>query len=325
MLAFAVRRLLVSIPVFIVSTFIVFLLVTWGADPLAALQAKNPPPSQAVINALANQLYIDHSIPDRYWHWFSQLFFHGSWGPSVQPGIGVGSLLATSLELTARLVILATILAIILAIIVGVVSATRQYTKIDYAITLIGFLFLSLPVFWFAILLKQLVVNLNNSLNWYWISTYGANTPGLTGWSAFSDAVGHLLLPTIVLAMASYASWSRFQRSSMLDVLGSDYMRLARAKGLSRRQVMVRHGLRTALIPLTTQVALDTAAVLGGAVLTESVFGWQGMGTMLVNGINSGDFNVILAWLTVAAIIVIVFNLVADLLYGILDPRIRNA
>ena len=317
MLAFAVRRLLVSIPVFIVSTFLVFLLVTWGADPLAQLKARNPPPSQAVINALATQLYTDHSLPARYWHWLTQLLFHGSWGPSVNSGTDVGQLLQSSLTLTLRLVIL--------AIIAGVVSATRQYSKTDYTITLVGFVFLSLPVFWFAILLKQLVVNMNNSLNWYWIATYGANTPGLTGWSAVSDAIGHLILPTIVLAMSSYASWSRFQRASMLDVLGSDYMRLARAKGLSRRRVMIRHGLRTALIPLTTQVALDTAAILGGAVLTENVFGWQGMGTMLVTGINSGDFNTILAWLTVSAVIVILFNLIADLLYGVLDPRIRNA
>jgi peptide/nickel transport system permease protein len=325
MLAFAIRRLLVSIPVFIVSTFLVFLLVTWGADPLAQLEAKNPPPSQAVINAMSDQLYLNHSIPDRYWHWFSQLFFHGDWGPSIQPGINVGTLLRTSLELTARLVILAMILAVILAVIAGVISATRQYSKTDYTITLIGFLFLSLPVFWFAILLKQLVVNMNNSLNWYWLSTYGSSTPGLSGWSAFSDAVGHLILPTIVLAMASYASWSRFQRASMLDVLGSDYMRLAKAKGLTRFQVMVKHGLRTALIPLTTQVALDTAAVLGGAVLTENVFGWQGMGTMLINGINAQDTNIILAWLVVSAVIVILFNLIADLLYAVLDPRIRLA
>ena len=325
MLAFALRRLLISIPVFIVSTFLVFLLVTWGADPLGQLKAKNPPPPQAELDQLSNQLYLNHSIPERYWHWFSQLFFHGNWGPSVQAGTSIGQLLLTSIELTARLVILAIIVAVILAIIAGVVSATRQYSKTDYAITLIGFLFLSLPVFWFAILLKQAVVNLNNSLNWYGISTYGSGTPGLTGGAAFTDAIGHLILPTIVLAMSSYASWSRFQRASMLDVLGSDYMRLARAKGLSRRQVMIRHGLRTALIPLTTQVALDVAAILGGAVLTESVFGWQGMGTMLVNGINASDFNVILAWLTVAAIFVIVFNLIADLLYGVLDPRIRHA
>ena len=138
-------------------------------------------------------------------------------------------------------------------------------------------------------------------------------------------AIGHLILPTVVLAMSSYASWSRFQRSSMLDVLNSDYLRLAKAKGLSRRKVMVRHGLRTALIPLTTQVTLDVAAILGGAVLTETVFGWQGMGSMLINGINNQDTNVILAWLVVSAIIVIAFNLIADLLYAVLDPRIRLA
>lgn len=325
MLAFAVRRLLVSIPVFILATFLVFLLVAWGADPLASLRAKNPPPPPATINALADTLYLNHSLPARYWHWFTQLFGHGNWGPSLNPGVSVGQTLSTSLQTTARLVILAMIVAVILAIAAGVISATRQYSKTDYTITLIGFLFLALPVFWFAILLKQLVVNLNNSLNWYWISTYGASTPGLSGWSAFSDAIGHLILPTIVLAMASYASWSRFQRASMLDVLGSDYMRLAKAKGLSRSRVMIKHGLRTALIPLTTQVALDTAAILGGAVLTENVFGWQGMGTMLVNGISSGDSNMILAWLTVSAIIVILFNLIADLLYGVLDPRIRHA
>ncbi|HEY3868992.1 MAG TPA: ABC transporter permease [Actinocrinis sp.] len=323
MFAFAVRRLLVSIPVFIVSTFLVFLLVAYGADPLGQLRAKNPPPSQATLNALANQLYLNHNLVDRYWHWFTQLFGHGSWGPSINAGVDVGQLLWTSLQLTIRLVVLAMVVAVLLAVVSGVISATRQYSKLDYSITVIGFLFLSLPVFWFAMLLKQAAVNFNNSTGSYFLSTYGANTPGLTGWSVFSDAIGHLILPTIVLAMSSYASWSRFQRASMLDVLGSDYLRLARAKGLSRRKVMIRHGLRTALIPLTTQVALDVAAILGGAVLTEQVFGWQGMGTMLINGINAQDSNVILAWLTVAAVIVIVFNLLADLLYAVLDPRIR--
>jgi peptide/nickel transport system permease protein len=171
-------------------------------------------------------------------------------------------------------------------------------------------------------------MNLNNSLDEQVLDPADlrvANTPGLSGWSEFTDAIGHLILPTIVLAMSSYASWSRFQRASMLDVLNSDYLRLAKAKGLSRRKVMVRHGLRTALIPLTTQVTLDVAAILGGAVLTETVFGWQGMGSMLINGINNQDTNVVLAWLVVAAIVVIVFNLIADLLYAVLDPRIRLA
>ncbi|HEV3168929.1 MAG TPA: ABC transporter permease [Actinocrinis sp.] len=323
MFAFAVRRLLVSIPVFLLSTFFVFILVAYGADPLGQLRAKNPPPSQAVLNAMANTLYLNRGLVPRYWHWLTQLILHGNWGPSINSGTDIGQLLGSSLTLTMRLVILAMIVAVFFAILAGVVSAVRQYSKVDYTITLIGFLFLSLPVFWFAILLKQLAINFNNSTGTYFLQTYGANTPGETGWSAFSDAIGHIILPTIVLAMTSYASWSRFQRASMLDVLGSDYMRLARAKGLSRRRVMIRHGLRTALIPLTTQVALDVAAILGGAVLTENVFGWQGMGTMLISGIEAQDTNVILAWLVVSAIIVILFNLIADLLYAVLDPRIR--
>jgi len=325
MFAFAVRRILVSIPVLIVSTFLVFLLVAWGADPLGNLEGKNPRPSQATIDAIADSLYLNHNLVARYWHWLTQLLFHGSWGPSVNAGTDIGQLLFSSLELTMRLVILAMVVAVFFAIIAGVISAVRQYSKLDYGITLVGFVFLSLPVFWFAILLKQLAINFNNSTNTYFLQTYGAGTPGLTGWSAFTDAIGHLILPTIVLAMSSYASWSRFQRSSMLDVLNSDYLRLAKAKGLSRRKVMVRHGLRTALIPLTTQVTLDVAAILGGAVLTETVFGWQGMGSMLINGINNQDTNVILAWLVVSAIIVIAFNLIADLLYAVLDPRIRLA
>jgi peptide/nickel transport system permease protein len=325
MFAFAVRRLLVSIPVFLVSTFLVFLLVAYGADPLAQLKAKNPPPAQATLDAMARNLYLDHGLLARYWHWLTQLLLHGDWGPSVNSGTDIGQLLRSSLTLTLRLVLLAMVVAVVFAVIAGVISAVRQYSRLDYGITLVGFLFLSLPVFWFAILLKQLAINFNNATGTYFLSTYGAGTPGLTGWPAFTDAIGHLILPTIVLAMSSYASWSRFQRASMLDVLGSDYLRLARAKGLSRGRVMVRHGLRTALIPLTTQVALDVAAILGGAVLTETVFGWQGMGTMLINGINAQDTNIILAWLVVSAVIVILFNLIADLLYAVLDPRIRLA
>jgi peptide/nickel transport system permease protein len=247
MLVFAIRRILASIPVFILSTFLVFVLVAWGADPLAQFEANNPPPSPAAINAMAGQLYLNHTIPDRYWHWLTQLFCHGTWGPSLNPGIDIGSLLVTSLELTVRLVLLAIVLAVLLAIVSGVVGAARQYSKTDYSITLVGFLFLSMPVFWFALLLKQLAVYLNTSLNWYWIATYGANTPGLTGWSAVSAGFGHLILPTLVLALSAYAPWSRFQRASMLDVLSCDYLLLAKAKGL-RACCLTEHGVGVAML-----------------------------------------------------------------------------
>jgi len=128
-----------------------------------------------------------------------------------------------------------------------------------------------------------------------------------------------------VLGLVGYAAWSRFTRASMLEVLNSDYVRLARSKGLSPRRVLIRHALRTALIPLTTVTALDIAALLGGAIITETVFQWHGMGYLFVTALQNIDFNVMLGWLLVTAMIVIMFNLIADLLYGVLDPRIRNA
>ena len=133
------------------------------------------------------------------------------------------------------------------------------------------------------------------------------------------------MLPTISLALISYAAWSRYQRASMLEVMNSDYVRLARAKGLSRRRVMVKHALRNALIPLTTVTALDLASIISGAVVTETVFQWRGMGDLLLNAIRTDDVYVVMAWLLVTATVVILFNLLADLLYAVLDPRIRYA
>jgi len=203
----------------------------------------------------------------------------------------------------------------------------RQYSPFDYAATTLSFLFFSLPVFWFAILLKEVAVKVNDATGAHFFSTIGERTEGLQGnaFDHFYDWSGHIILPTITLALVSYASWSRFQRSSMLDVLNSDYMRLARAKGLSGRRVMIRHGLRTALIPLVTQVALDIPGFLSGVIITETIFNWQGLGHMLIEGITGFDANVTLAWLMFAATLVIVFNLLADLLYAVLDPRIRLA
>jgi peptide/nickel transport system permease protein len=160
--------------------------------------------------------------------------------------------------------------------------------------------------------------------------TVGDNTPGFTGsWgSRVLDDVEHAALPVLTLVLVSYAAWSRYQRASLLDVLNSDYVRFARAKGLSRRRVLVRHALRNALIPITTVIALDFAAVIGGAVITEIVYGWEGMGRLLLNGLEgplTPDVNTVQAWLVITAAIVVLFNLLADILYGILDPRIRYA
>lgn len=324
MLGFVVRRLLVSVLVMFVASMLVFTMVASLGDPLADLKNRQPPPPASVIELRREALNLDKPIVARYGIWLGN-FLTGDMGVDNR-NREVYPRLKRALGITLRMVVLAVLLALALAVVVGVFSAVRQYSVGDYAATFLGFLFLSTPVFWLAALLKEYAaIRINRFLGTTIVYTVGAETPNLTG--SFTDRwanyLGHLALPTIALALISFAAWSRYQRATMLDVLNSDYVRLARAKGLSNRRVLVRHALRNALIPLTTVVAIDFAAVFGGAVITERVFAWQGMGTLLVEGVRTYDPNMVLAWLMVTGVIVILFNLMADILYGVLDPRIR--
>ncbi|MFN2559961.1 MAG: ABC transporter permease [Jatrophihabitans sp.] len=328
MLIFVIRRVLISIPVLIASTFLTFVLVKVSGDPLQYLKSRNPRPSQTTINNEAHRLYLNHSWPAQYWHWITNLLVHGNFGPSVHGIDSVGGELRRCLFVTGRLVIFATLIALVLAVLTGVVSAVKQYSLTDYTTTFLGFLFLSMPTFWFGILLKQGGIWYNNKTGSDVFPTIGDRSIPYNGHGtldALKDISTHMILPVIVLGLVSYAAWSRFTRASMLEVLNSDYVRLARSKGLNPRHVLIRHALRTALIPLTTVTALDTAALLGGAIITETVFQWHGMGYLFVTALSNIDFNVMLAWLLATAVIVILFNLIADLLYGVLDPRIRHA
>jgi peptide/nickel transport system permease protein len=326
MLAFAVRRIAVSLPILLISSFIVFMLASLSGNPLSPLLNRNPPPPPETIALEAERLRLDHPILERYWLWLTGLF-RGDFGPSVQSNLDIGAEVAGRLVITLRLVALAMLVALVLAVVVGVVSAVKQYSKLDYSATFLGFLFLAMPAFWLAILLKQWGVEFNNAVDEQVIYTIGATSvpPPEGFWPQVADVAGHMVLPTISLALISYAAWSRYQRASMLEVMNSDYVRLARAKGLSRRRVMVKHALRNALIPLVTVTALDLAAIINGAVLTEAVFQWRGMGDLLLNAIHTDDVYLTMAWLLVSAAIVILFNLFADLLYAVLDPRIRYA
>jgi peptide/nickel transport system permease protein len=276
------------------------------------------------IKAREHELHLDKSQPQRYLIWLSG-FLRGDLGKSID-GREVRPQLVDGLGVTLRMVILAMLLALVLAVIVGVISAVRQCTALDYTATFTGFLFLSMPVFWLAALLKEYVgIRINQAAGKQIIYTVGEGTPNLQGGFLvhFNDWVGHLILPTVALAAISYAAWSRYQRASMLDVLSSDYIRLAKAKGLRPRRVLVRHALRNALIPITTVVAIDVGAIIGGAVLTERVFAWHGMGSLLLQAVRFKDVNLMLAWLAITGLVVILFNLIADVLYAVLDPRIR--
>ena len=185
---------------------------------------------------------------------------------------------------------------------------------------------LATPVFVVGLALKEFVaIPINQHVGTTVFYTDGEQSPTLSGsfFSRLPDYAAHTALPVLTLILVSYASWAIYQRSSMIETLDADHVRLARAKGLSRRRVLVRHVLRNALIPVTTVIALDFAAVLGGAILTEIVFGWQGLGQWYVTGVTDLDVNVMLAYLLITATFVILFNLIADILYGVLDPRIR--
>lgn len=325
MVPFMIRRLLASILVLMLSSVLVFTLVASSGDPLADLKGRNPPVPAHVIEAHRHRLQLDRSLPERYWHWIHH-FVRGDMGQSIR-GLDVRPLLFRRVAVTLRMVVLAIVLAMLLAVGSGMLSAVRQYTPSDYMLTFAGFLFLSMPPFWLAALLKEFgAIRLNQLLGRQWVFVVGHESPNLVGslGHRLADHAGHLLLPTLAIALAVCAGWSRFHRAAMLDVLGSDYLRTAKAKGLPRWRVTVLHALRTSLAPLVTVMAIDAAGILGGVFVVEQVFSWHGMGELLVQGVLASDTNVVLACLIVSSAFVVLFNVVADMLYSVLDPRVRN-
>jgi peptide/nickel transport system permease protein len=323
---YTVRRVMSSALVLLASSFLVFVMAASTLDPLAKLRARQGL-APGAIDAQAHLLGLDRSAPARYWTWLTGVL-HGDFGKNLA-GNPINPVLFHRVLVTGRLVLAAMVLAVILAVLVGVLTAVRQHKFSDFVFTTISYILISLPVFWFAALLKNRAIWINDHLfgGQHILWTQGESKAGIefaASHQILIDGLEHMILPTISLAALNFAAWSRFQRASMLDVMGSDYIRLARAKGISYGRVLVRHGLRNALIPVTTVVALNVGLILGGAVLTEQVFGWNGMGAYLINdAIGQQDVNVLLAWLITAAFFVIVANLVADLLYAVLDPRIR--
>ncbi|WP_304453015.1 ABC transporter permease [Nocardiopsis sp. YSL2] len=334
MLVYTVRRVLGAIPVLFLASVLTFVLIDVSGDPLSDLRMQQPPPDPSVIELQEERLYLDRSMPERYWLWMTGIggngdigLLQGQFGPSTQSATyDIGENIADRLGVTLRLVTAAMVFALGLAVLSGVISAMRQYSKLDYTLTFVGFLALAMPTFWFAGIMQQAGVGFNELVGVQVFATIGDGTyqaQGLDTWGRFMNALAYMTLPTIVLMLTSFASWSRYQRTSMLEVLNSDYVRLARAKGLPNRVVIRRHALRTALIPLTTVVAVGMAGIIDGTVLTERVFQWRGLGEFFIAAVEANDSFALMAWLMLSGTAVIVANLIADLLYGVLDPRIR--
>jgi peptide/nickel transport system permease protein len=322
MLTYIVRRLLYSIVVLILASMIIFTFVSVSGDPLGYLRTR-PNISQQTIQNIEERNHLNDSVPVRYAYWVRDAFTN-QFGNTLVGNRPILPDLARVMGHTLQLVFIAEILAILVAVLIGVYSALRQYSAFDYGATTFSFVGLAMPVFWLALMLQVLVTQIYESTGHsiFPITSLSSVDPG-TGFHFVVDRAWHLALPVLVLMVASIATYSRYMRASMLEVINADYVRTARAKGLSERKVTMGHAFRNALIPLVTLVALNFGALFGGAVVTETVFALDGMGLYFVRALNAGDPYPVMAWLMVTATIVILFNLIADIAYGYLDPRVR--
>jgi peptide/nickel transport system permease protein len=318
-ITYVARRVLYSLPVLIVSTFLTFTFVSLAGDPTANIRA-NPQFSVVTYRNLQHKYHLDRSIPVRYGYWVQDVFAH-KLGRSLVTSQPIWPDIERTLGHTGQVVLLSELFALTLGISIGIISALRQYSLFDYVSTSLSFLGFAMPVFWLALLLQILFVNVY--LKWHVrvFYTAGLNSVGEGAWSL--DRLQHILLPAATLCVINLAVYSRFMRASMLDVINSDYIRTARAKGVSEPRLVFHHIVRNALIPLTTVIALNFGALLGGAIITETVFSLDGIGFYFVQKLGQLDLYAVMAYLVVTSAIVIAFNLVADILYGFLDPRIR--
>ncbi len=318
MLRYAARRLLWSIPIILIASVLVFVAVKNTTDPGAL---RGPGITQADQERRREQLGLDKGAVEQYTTWLGN-FVRGDFGESLKTSQPVWPDLKTAIWNTVQLGAFAFLLSVGLGVTIGTLSAVRQYSWFDSASTGASFVGLSIPPFFFGLILQ--IVLVLQFQTWFGDTpffTSRMNSPGQDGFGY--DRLMHMVLPALTVAVQSVAIYSRYMRSSMLEVLNSDYLRTARAKGVSERRVIVRHAMRNALIPLTTFAALDVGAIVGGLVITERIFEWPGMGNYFLRAFSDGDYVKILFWIMLVVLAVIMFNLVADLMYGVLDPRIR--
>jgi peptide/nickel transport system permease protein len=311
---YVVRRLLQAIPLlFVISIALFGLLHLIPGGP--AQVADNPHMSAQARHNLVVNLGLDQPLPVQYakWLWGT---LHLDFGNSFVDGQPVLTTIGDRLPATVELLGLAFLFALCLAIPLGILAAVKQYSILDYLFTVLAYLGISMPVFWFA---EMLVLFLSLQLGWF--PTGGMSTEGAP--ATFWDSLHHLVLPVLVISLVFIAAWSRYLRASMLEVLRQDYLRTARAKGVRRLRIILKHALRNALIPLVTVVALDVGGIFGGAVITESIFSWPGLGRLFYDSLQARDYPVLMAMMVLSAMTIVLCNIVADVVYGILDPRIR--
>jgi len=331
-----VRRTLQAIPLLLLISVILFWILSNAPGGILAPYLQNPHITAADIARLRHNLGADQPLPVQYLHWLGKVLV-GDFGYSSSNSEPVLDAMLGRLYATLELTISAFILALAAGLSAGLFSAIRPYSLADYLITTFAFFGQSMPVFWFALMLQLA------------LAVHGIPLPGgyeiklpsaglATGdvaqtlnpfaytadfFANFGDRFTHLIMPAIVLALLQLALFSRFMRSSMLEVMKTDYMRTAQAKGLDFRTVVMKHGFKNALIPVVTVVALSLPGVAGGAVVTETIFAWPGMGRMFFNALQQTDIALLMGYLVMVATLVVFCNLLADVAYAWLDPRVK--
>ncbi|GEM85872.1 ABC transporter permease [Meiothermus granaticius] len=308
------RRILSSIPLLLGVSILLYGVLHLAPGGPLDVYADNPSVSPEALKNLERELGLDQPVPVQYLRWLGALL-RGEWGYSIRSGRPVGLDISERIGPTLILGGSAFTLALLVALPLGILSALRRYSALDYSFTFLSFLGISMPIFWLALMLQALF-----AVRLHLLPSAGLET---IGDGSFLDRLRHLILPACILAVANIASWGRFVRSSMLDVLGLDYIRTARAKGLSERVVVYRHALRNALVPVITIIALDFAGILSGAVVTETIFAWPGMGRLFIEAMNGRDYPVLMALLMIGSLALIATNVLTDLVYSLVDPRIR--
>ncbi len=320
MIGFVARRVFVAVPVVLVATALAFALVSAQGDPLRDYRAQGNASPQTIRN-LEHQYHLDESKPAQYVHWLGR-FVSGDWGRSFVTDRSVRVMVSDATWNSFLLVGVAVVLSVGVALVVGVVGALRKGSWVDHASTGFAYFGYSMPDFWFALLLQLvLVVALREHLDLQWFYVQGKYSVGHEGETL--NLARHMVLPVLTLMLTAVAAWSRYIRSGMIEVLSSDYVRTARAKGVRRGRIVRKHALRNASVPFVAAVAVDAGVLLGGVVVVERIFNWPGLGSLFLDALGSSDYPVLLAWMAVATVFVVVCNLLADVVVGMLDPRIR--
>ncbi|NBO05642.1 MAG: ABC transporter permease [Actinobacteria bacterium] len=325
MVNYLVKRVLNFLMMVILASTLGYVLASVAFDPSSNYQGANPPIPQSTIDAKLDNLGVNPKTPlvRRYVDWVGNAL-QGDFGLTIGEQ-RVNEELSRRIWVSLRLLVLGSIIGSLAGVALGVFSAVRQYGVTDRAASVLSFSLLSTPVFLLAILLKFGAIDLNNRLGttfFYTIGEYSADFSG-NGWELLINRLQHLILPTMSIALGGIAFYSRYQRNAMLDVLGSDFLRTARAKGLSRRQSLFRHGLRVAILPMATFFAYSFGLLVTGAPFTESIFGWNGMGSWFITAVQSNDINSVSAVIVFSSVLVLLSGLLADVAVAALDPRVR--